>query len=175
MPQLSDYAAHHPLGVLIFLAFAGVLLVALRGYGGGAGPPQPVAKAFLTPRELAMLDALERVLPMYRIHAQVAMGALLKTPARLGRRASPSDRNSFAQKIVDFLVFDPSTGTVVALIELDDRSHDAEKDRARDRMTASAGYATIRIPASARPTLATARSAVAHLLADARFEAAAIA
>ena len=63
---------------------------------------------------------------MYRFHAQVAMGALLK---------------------------DPTTGRVVALIEVDDGSHNAARDRIRDTMTGAAGYRPFRIPASVRPTI----------------------
>ena len=171
MVHLSAYIAHHPVGVLILVAFACILLALLRSLGSNGAPPPPIAKPFLTRREMAMLGALEQVLPMYRVHAQVAMGALLKATPRLGRRSSPADRNSFAQKIIDFLIFDPATGRVVALGELDDRNHDAVKDRARDQMTARAGYETIRIPASARPTVPTAQAALAHLVADARFDA----
>ena len=57
-----------------------------------------------------MRDALEQLLPMYRLHAQVAMGALLKVPRVRGRRTTPADRNAFSQKIVDFVVEDPTTG-----------------------------------------------------------------
>ena len=59
----------------------------------------------MTGREEAMLIVLEEIFPMYRFHAQVAMGALLK---------------------------DPTTGRVVALIEVDDGSHNAARDRIRD-------------------------------------------
>ncbi|RVT38681.1 DUF2726 domain-containing protein [Sphingobium algorifonticola] len=116
-------------------------------------PLAPVAKPFMTQREQAMLAVLEHVLPMYRIHAQVAMGALLKVSSVPGRRVTPADWNPFARKIVDFVVEDPTTGRVVALIEIDDRSHDDEKDRQRDKMTAQAGYLTLRIPAGTRPAV----------------------
>ncbi|PNB46461.1 hypothetical protein C1X73_34580, partial [Pseudomonas sp. FW305-130] len=82
---------------------------------------------------------------------------------RLGRRSTPADRNAFSQKIVDFVIFDQTTGKIVALVEHDDRTHDAQKDRKRDAMTAHAGYQTIRIPASARPTVPAALAAVGHL------------
>lgn len=145
---------------LISLLFVGGL-VAL-GWSkllGGSGPSRsqtplaPVAKPFMTQREQAMLAALEHVLPMYRIHAQVAMGALLKVPSVPGRRVTPADWNPFARKIVDFVVEDPTTGRVVALVEVDDGSHDVQKDRERDAMTQRAGYLTLRIPAGARPTV----------------------
>lgn len=161
MSHLPNYLAQHPLVVPILIGVAVVLF--LMSHGMSAVPPAPVAKPFLTSREQAMLFALEEVLPMYRVHTQVAMGALLTVPKRLGRRSTPADRNAFSQKIVDFVIFDQTTGKIVALVELDDRTHDAQKDRTRDAMTAHAGYQTIRIPASARPTVPAALAAVGHL------------
>ena len=54
--------------------------------------------------------------------------------------------NTFSQKIVDFVIEDRASGAILALVELDDRSHNAFRDRLRDAMTASAGYRTIRLP-----------------------------
>lgn len=147
----SLIAANLPL--TLFIGSAIVILALLGGVAGLSGPPTPVAKPFMTRREEAMLAVLEEIFPMYRFHAQVAMGALLKVPARMGRRVTPADRNAFSQKIVDFVVQDPTTGRVVALIEVDDGSHNAARDRIRDAMTGGAGYRTFRIPASARPTI----------------------
>lgn len=144
------------IGILCAIALLKILSL-------GFGPPAPIAKSLMTSRERAMLHALEQVLPMYRLHAQVAMGAILQAPRRLGQPVRHSDRNAVSQKIVDFVVEDPTTGRIVALIELDDRSHDPERDRRRDAMTSGAGYTTIRIPASARPTVPTAIHVVGHL------------
>ncbi|CAM5588014.1 hypothetical protein SSCI18S_04838 [Sphingobium scionense] len=75
---------------LLSLLFVGAIVVLgwsklSRGFGPKK-PLEPVALPFMTQREQAMLAALERVLPMYRLHAQVAMGALLKVPLVPGRR-----------------------------------------------------------------------------------------
>ena len=160
MHQLTQELGLLSVGSTILLLCALMLARALKG---PATTPTPIAKEFMTKREQAMLAALEQVLPMYRVHAQVAMGALLTVPRQPGRRSTPADRDAFSQKIVDFVIFDPTTGKIVVLVELDDRTHDAGKDRARDAMTARAGYQTIRIPASARPTIPTALAALGHL------------
>ena len=76
------------------------------------------------------------------------------------RRITP-----FSQKIVDFVAQDRATGNIVALIEVDDRTHNPLRDARRDAMTAGAGYATIRIPGSVRPTFHEVRDRVAALLA----------
>lgn len=160
MHELMQELGLLSIGSTILLLCALMLARALKGSGAS---PTPIAKEFMTKREQAMLAALEQVLPMYRVHAQVAMGALLTVPRQIGRRSTPADRNAFSQKIVDFVIFDPTTGKIVALVELDDRTHDARKDRERDAITARAGYETIRIPASARPTVPTALAAIGHL------------
>lgn len=87
--------------IAIVIALLGVFIIlkVLTGADPGIGGRRPLAKRFMTPRELAMLDILERCLPEYRFHAQVAMGALLKAPPRLMGKSHPADRNAFSQKI----------------------------------------------------------------------------
>ena len=128
-----------------------MIMTALKG-GGGKTKLELIAKPFLTAREQPMLIILEQLLPGYRIHAQVAMGALLKVKARSGQKGTPSDRNAVSQRIVDFVVQGRSTGHVIALIEVDDLMHRADADARRDAMTARAGYRTIRIAAGADST-----------------------
>lgn len=157
--------------LLAALLFVGIVVM-LGWSRASAGisakpPPSPVARPFMTRREQAALAALEHVLPMYRIHAQVAMGALLRVPSTPCRRVTPADRNLFARKIVDFVIEDPTTGQVVALVEVDDKSHDAQKDRERDAMTQRAGYITLRVPAGAKPTVQTMIDVVGALREEA--------
>ena len=83
---------------------------------------------------------MERVLPDHRIHAQVAMGALLRAPLQPGRRSHPADRNRFSQKIVDFVIQHRDSGAVIALVEIEDHLHVTRRDQARDAMTGGAGY-----------------------------------
>ncbi|WP_368040040.1 DUF2726 domain-containing protein [Sphingomonas bacterium] len=158
---LAAHLAAHPFAMIVVVM---TLAIMLQGAGLRLGPPRPVAKRFLTKREQAMLATLERVLPQCRIHAQVAMGALLTAPDSPFRRRRLSDRNAFSQKIVDFVAQDRTNGAIVALIEVDDWSHVLSRDMARDAMTFRAGYQTVRIPAHARPTFADVRAAVAVLL-----------
>lgn len=147
---------------LLILLFVGLAL--LKGLAGSNSAPKPVSKPFLTKREQAMLIALEQALPHCRIHAQVAMGALLKAPANPLRKSRPSDRNAFSQKIVDFVAQDRASGAILALIEVDDYSHNAARDRARDAMTSHAGYRTVRIGRSIQPRFEEVHQAVSSLL-----------
>ncbi len=146
------------------LPLALLLVVALAVLSRLVGPPAPrfVRKRFLSEAEARVLGFLEAALPGHRIMAQVAMGALL-APGETDRRRAHATRNRFAQKIVDFAVVTRDTAEVVALVELDDRTHSAAKDARRDTMTAAAGYRTIRISSRPRPTAESVREAVTGL------------
>lgn len=100
-----------------------------------------------------MLLVLEQLLPGCRVHAQVAMGALLAPPDHKERTVAHWERNAYAQKIADFVVQDRTAGEVLTLVEVDDQSHNSKRDRERDAMTSAAGYRTVRIPGSVKPTV----------------------
>lgn len=145
--------------LVVLCAFA--IWAFLAGRRGGKAADF-VAKQFLTPNELEFLQRLEGALPEMRIHAQVAMGALMQPAVRRGEDASKhsSARNRFAQKICDYVIQRRDTGKVVAIVELDDRTHKAEKDAARDAMTLQAGYRTIRWHSKNKPTREEIRAKV---------------
>lgn len=114
-------------------------------------------RPLLTRAEVEMLAILRAVLPDHHIGCQVSMGALLAPRRGLNRKARSLARNKVSQKVVDFVVIDPRSGHVEAVIELDDSTHDAGRDAARDALLAQGGYAVIRIPSKPRPTVANVR------------------
>jgi very-short-patch-repair endonuclease len=122
-------------------------------------------KHFLTRVEAETLRYLEDLFPQMRVHAQVAMSALI-APAR---SLSPKDKlwthRRYGQKVVDFVLQDRATGNVIALVELDDWTHHWVKDHVRDRITAAGGYPTVRLTALMRPTRASIAAALAPVLA----------
>jgi hypothetical protein len=100
--------------------------------------------ALLNGTERAFFRELESAVPELRVFPQVAMGALLQ-PRQRGYAAW----NQIAGQRVDFVVAlrdDPCA--VVAVIELDGRSHDRgprrAADAARDTRLAAGGYEVIR-------------------------------
>lgn len=146
--------------IIAVIAFA-VLKACMGSLSGqaGKGAPEFKAKSFLTPNELEFLGRLEAAVPEYRFHAQVAMGALLDPAvSRKDAKEFFRVRGMISQKIVDFVAQSRRDGSIKAIIELDDRTHDSEKDAKRDAMLASAGFQTIRWNSRTKPDIAAIRA-----------------
>jgi hypothetical protein len=111
------------------------------------------AKAVLTPNETEFYLRLKRALPRHIVLAQVSMGALIQPgiSSRENNQEFFKLRATFAQKIVDYVVCDAELN-VLALVELDDKMHDKQKDAKRDAMTRAAGYTTLRFESRRKPT-----------------------
>lgn len=92
----------------------------------------------LTRSEIRFYTQLQQELPEYTVLCQVAFGALLKTKTAM-------TRNRFAGKYADFVVCD-NQFNVIAIIELDDPSHDGREgeDAYREGLLTEAGYKVIR-------------------------------
>src|SRR5262249_40990185 len=95
---------------------------------------------------------LQRALPAYRVFPQVSFAALMTDDSALSRQARWSLRARFDRKIADFVICDARSLKVVALVELDDRTHDVRADRNRDAITKAAGYQTFRFESKAKPS-----------------------
>jgi Protein of unknown function (DUF2726) len=109
-------------------------------------------KPLLTPNETEFFHRLQRALPAYHVFPQVPFAALLTVDSKLSRKARWSIRNRFDRKIADFVVCERDGLQVVAIIELDDRTHDAKADRERDAITNAAGYQTYRFQSKKKPS-----------------------
>ena len=114
--------------------------------------PRPL----LTENEAEFHLRIEAAVPEWRVLAQVSMGALIEPDVKGGSGHYLSIRARYAQKVVDWVVVDESL-EVVALIELDDRTHIAARDAERDAITAAAGYRTLRYQSRAKPEIAAIR------------------
>ena len=159
------------LGLPLLILFGLTIIVkTLLAAGGQLGRLPIVAKPLMTDRERQVIAYIEQAVPFARVHAQVCMGAILKTKFGLSNKQRMSARGRFSQKMVDYVLEDRHSGRILALVELDDRSHDALGDAARDAMTRTAGYLTIRLPATGRPTPLSVRARILTALSVARHE-----
>jgi len=99
---------------------------------------KPSKKLLFTKHEYRMYFLLKAALADYVICPQVSFCALITAK-------SYAARNLFNRKYADFVICNPKLH-VIAIIELDDSSHDGqeERDASRDRLLTDAGYYVIR-------------------------------
>jgi len=86
------------------------------------------------------------------------MSAIIEA-ASSDKKLAHSDRLKVAQQRVDYVVC-TTTGELVAVIELDDRTHSSAKDQLRDARLEQAGIRTVRFQSRTKPTPAAIRIAV---------------
>ena len=112
------------------------------------------ARPILTPNEQEFYRRMVQALPQHVVLTQVAMSALIEP--RVDRTKNGSKymglRARFSQKYVDFVVCRPKKLQVVAIVELDDVTHDAGKDALRDEMLEGAFYNVVRWHSRNKPS-----------------------
>lgn len=119
-------------------------------FGPGKKPEEPALKGEpdevpkprrpLTANEQPMYFRLREALPDHIVLAQVSFSALLWAKDQ-------RVRNTFNRKVADFVICD-LTFRVVAVVELDDKSHEGreEYDQARDALLQKARLRVLRYP-----------------------------
>ena len=111
------------------------------------------ARKLLTTRERFLYDLLLCMYPDHKIFVQVALSQLIDVPE--GHSERMSIRNRFSQLVADFVLCRPDLG-IVAVIELDDRTHQWAHRKAADarktKALANAGLKLVRVPAGPLPT-----------------------
>lgn len=147
-------------GLLLALPLAMILKRRPRGQTG-----RFVKKALLTENEKEFFARLIRAVPEFHVYPQVALSAILKVEAGDYKEKNRL-RNKFAQKYADFIVTDQALN-ILAVVELDDKTHNRERDKARDAMLNAAGYATLRYHSRNKPRPEKIRS---DLIAAGRFQ-----
>lgn len=92
--------------------------------------PYTAKNGLLTRGELAFYWSLRRTLqPEQRLSLKTRLADILHCPSELWD--TPHGRR-LAQKHVDFVIYDWQTTAIVAVVELDDRSHARAERRQRD-------------------------------------------
>jgi Protein of unknown function (DUF2726) len=106
----------------------------------------------MTENEKAFFNRLQRALPGHTVFPQVSFAAIMTDDGRLTQQKRWAVRSRFNRKIADFVVCERETLEIIALVELDDRTHSAMADRNRDELTKAAGYQTIRFQSNQWPS-----------------------
>ena len=121
------------------------------------GQPQYRARSLLTGNEIEFFRRLRRALPQEYIFPQVALSALIEPRSRSEKHLR--DFRRISQKRVDYAIY-TSDLQLVAIVELDDRTHNRTADAQRDAFVASAGIRTLRFESRNKPTVEQIRAAV---------------
>ncbi|WP_151867797.1 DUF2726 domain-containing protein [Acinetobacter soli] len=125
--------------VLIIVFGAVVFVLAAQKGKKGTRERNPIkGKRILTMNEQPTFFRLREALPEHIVLAQVAFSAFMTA------KGFPT-RNLFSQKVADFVVLDKSLN-IIAIVELDDSSHNGKegRDADRDALVAEAGFRVIR-------------------------------
>ncbi len=117
-------------------------------------------KNLMTENEMEFFKRLLEALPQHHVFSQVSLGALLDANVRGDKSKRSSVRGTFTQKIADFVVCDKNLN-VVAVVELDDKTHRAQNDAKRDAMLEQAGYAVVRWDSKKKPSISEIASRLA--------------
>jgi very-short-patch-repair endonuclease len=115
-------------------------------------------RKLMTDNEAEFFGRLVVALPDHYIFPQVAMSALLETTSS-DKKTAHSDRLRIAQQRVDYVVCTKRC-EVVAVVELDDRTHSRAKDQLRDARLEQAGIRTVRFQAGQKPKVEAIRAMI---------------
>jgi hypothetical protein len=106
----------------------------------------------LTAREEVFYQRLIAAFPDFAVHAQVALSQLIDVPKN--HPEYMSIRARFSQLVADFVLYKKDM-SIVAVIELDDRSHEHPSrqcaDARKDKALKDAGLRLVRIPKGTMP------------------------
>ncbi|MDR5777134.1 MULTISPECIES: DUF2726 domain-containing protein [unclassified Caballeronia] len=141
-----------PVAVIVLLTVM-IVIIATKAV---ISKPRYKAVPLLTPNETEFFERLRRALPETSIFPQVAMSAIIQPRATGKQRVV--DLRRISQKRFDYAVYDKHL-TLLAVVELDDRTHDSARDAVRDAYLSSAGIRTIRFQSKAKPDLQKIRAA----------------
>jgi len=119
----------------------------------------------MTDNEMEFFGRLVAALPEHYIFPQVAMPALLD-PVAGDRKQAHVDRLRIAQQRIDYVVCNRRC-EIVAVVELDDRTHVQARDEVRDGRLAQCGYRTVRFQSRQKPHAAAIRAAILPQVAPA--------
>jgi len=139
--------------ISIILIVAAVVFLSIKSSRNKKTAPNKngfIQKRIMTSNEIEFLHRLTGALPGFYVFPQVAMGAIIKPDVKGDNREYFRLRGKFSQKIIDYIVCDKEM-KIIAIVELDDKTHNSKRDKIRDDMVGSAGYRCIRWNSKNKP------------------------
>lgn len=123
------------------------------------------AKPLLTENEREFFGRLRRAVPDFAVFPQVAMAALIQPAVRERTPAAFAIWKLFGNKICDFVICRPDC-SVICVVELDDRTHQKDKDERRDAVLGRAGITTLRYDSRHKPDIEALKNDITTLAAQ---------
>jgi hypothetical protein len=143
---------------ILVVLVAGFVLALLKNSKGTGRTGTYRQRKLMTDNEAEFFGRLVMALPDHYIFPQVAMSALLDTTSS-DKRTAHSDRVRIAQQRVDYVVCTKSC-EVVAVVELDDKTHSRAKDQLRDARLEQGRIRTVRFQARSKPGVEAIRNMI---------------
>jgi hypothetical protein len=143
---------------VLAVLLAGLAAVQLKTAKGKGRTGMYRRRKFMTDNEEEFFGRLVAALPDHYIFPQVSMSALLD-PASSDRRTAHGDRLRIAQQRVDYVVCTRRC-EVVAVVELDDKTHSRANDELRDARLEQASIRTVRFQARTKPNIDAIRTMI---------------
>ena len=149
---------------LVVFAFIAIVLISLAKSGKSKKSGLVLDGAYFQKRPLSNVEQIaywrivEAVGPEKVVLSQVAFSAFIGAKGG-DKRSNFSKWAAARQKVADFVICNKDF-SIFAIVEVDDATHSAEKDRLRDAITEEAGIKTYRIEAKALPSVNELRKSI---------------
>lgn len=154
--KLLQIALLFGLFIVVLTALKAALSLAIRGNTASSDGEHTLIsynklEHLFTPAERSFLRVLDQALDSrYRVFGKVRVADVLSPPGGLDRSTWQKAFNRIQSKHIDFVICSASDLRILALIELDDKSHQKSNRRERDNFleqaTRAANLPLIRIP-----------------------------
>jgi hypothetical protein len=144
--------------VVLFVLVAAFAAAQFSGKKGKSRTGTYRQRKLMSDNELEFFGRLVAALPDHYVFPQVALSAMLEG-ASDDKKKAHSDRLKIAQQRADYVVCTKS-GDIVAVVELDDKTHSPAKDQLRDSRLEQAGIRTVRFQSRNKPSPAAILVAV---------------
>ena len=124
------------IGILVFLlAIVAVIKVIMKQKAQGKQAyPYEKEPALFSPAERSFLGVLEQVINnRYHLMGKIRLADIVKVKSGLNKSAWQNAFNKIQSKHIDIVACDPTTLSVLFVVELDDKTHSQSKRQNRDQ------------------------------------------
>jgi Protein of unknown function (DUF2726) len=120
------------IAVVVLAAILAILKIVLLG-GGRTAYPYVRCETLFSAAERSFYGVLLKVIgDRYVVLGKIRLADIIKTRPGLSASECASAQNRISSKHVDFVLCNPQTLAIVAVIELDDKSHASDRRKQRD-------------------------------------------